>query len=647
MEGTPVLALHLLQLGNSLALRGLDRAVALAFTSAAQIPRISPRVAAHALYKAAFHLNRSATNSFSDEEAKGDRRRALELLRKCYLLIRTQPSCFSIRMQIFALVEKLYTQSGNHHKAATTIDRGLSTITSQSADRQGALLWWVYLRGRAVSNALAAGKSCQQALSIASQSAEQCASHGDSLAAVAFYAAQFQIALGNTNPKLPADIDMRHPKAILNAFRPANRRQIIDKATLDVAIHIFETLMHLRVGHTRVAHNQSIDPLLASYRRLREVVKSDVTATGSWIWLAPKLLSTITNNIVSLVAQEDTHRRSQAAIVVCLKRLRLYENKQISPYHLRAVSRDNQISQCAGLALSLTILDNAARLHLAHLELPQAAVYIKAAAHLAFPNPNERRSLQTAEQSTDVDLSPLLKVDMLPSVLKMRSVVFLLFAEYHCLRGILPGAEASMRYLTALCDVPNKMHSEFGEVWLSDTVQAAASHLSLLTGEKRRSFDPKTVGQLDASDGLLAKETSHTDFTNQLIYAAALLTDGVFYMRLEKVVEASRNVSRAIDISRASRVSNNQVTANALAIRSAPGLIHQILKTEPFKDIAESIEIATQLEDPIMMARATRQRRRLVVRANMSQQDMRAADVQLQRAHMAVSSKQNLAPLIL
>lgn len=598
MEGTSSVAQHLLQLATNLSLSENNRAAALAYSTAARTPGVSPRVQAYALYQSALHLQRATEVHPEPPTVASDRNRAVAQLRKCSILVRKQPASWNILLQLTALLERIYTSSSDHLGAARAINDGLAMITRHS-DRHVVLRWWVYFRGRAIRNALATGNSHTTAAKLAEGSAIECSRSGDGLSAAAFHLTNIQVLLCNRGD---LSFDFEKPASCLKNVEQGERQQL-DVLMLSAGMHVLHTLSYLRSGKPGTARQHAIDHLLRAYENLRNAHKPN--HSGYWHWFTARVLSAITNHCVTMVGRLDRPQRARTASSVALKRIGLLRNGAVSA---EDICRACGITQPAARALGVSLLDSAARLHLANLDLPTAAKHIAEAARFAFEDSGDLQILRRCERQ-ETDLRGLLSPNLPLRLLTIRACVMLLFAEYHCLRGMMSGAQAAKRFVSAILSVPHEVWGQIGELWNTDILQSSLSHMSLLTGEERQNGIP---GISVEQRSILSRES----FNSLQCYGIALFTMGIFYMRKNMVIESLGALNGALRISLDKSSLNEQLAANTLAIRCAPALAHQTVSSSPFQDIEDAMAMAKELDDPVLTTRVIRQKRKLVHRAN-------------------------------
>lgn len=639
MEGTPHVVLHTLQLAQFLARQKLHRGAALAFGSAARAPGISPVVQARSLYNAASHLFLTAASEPSEEQCDNDRAHALKLARKCSIIIRNQPSSFDITMQLTALLENIYTASSDHRNAAKTIDDALASVAAAvSEDHAKTLRWWVYFRGRSITNVLASGKSVQQAFDIAAQSAEQCVKSDDRVSAAAFYLTQCQIGLGVLVPRPSLAFNFQQAKDCLHSIRPVSPSPLaMDVGMLNVCCHVLEGFSYIRLGRVVETQNKVIDGLRRCYGELRKEQKAQVA--GSWRWLPSKVVSAITLYIMASVRRGNDNPEAVIFAMRGISKLGI-SVKSISSVSSKQVAFSG-ISKRASQSLFVTMLENVARTQLSQVDLREAAVLIKAAVNVVFDNAAERVALTNVERGKEADLSVLLSTSLPSTDLTVRSVIFLMLAEFHFLRGTLSGARVATELLQAIQALPNRVRAEVGEVFMSDSWHVAASHLCLLTGDER-SPNPLREDHNGANSSHAGNKNGleATDFVSSHVYAQALFTVGVFYMRKTDVLECRNAFCTALDILKDVSTVNEQVIANTMTVLSGVGMTHENISNEPMAMTTQAILLAQALNDPVTLARATRQHRKLANRLRLSQKERKASETRMRDAAQVLAVKQ-------
>jgi hypothetical protein len=254
----------------------------------------------------------------------------------------------------------------------------------------------------------------------------------------------------------------------------------------------------------------------------------------------------------------------------------------------------------AATALVVVLLDSAARVKLAGVELGSATGLIRAALD-AIRGGGAGLALAT------------------------QAAVYLLAAEWHMLQGTLVGAERATQYLMRVVDSADENPASRRE--LGDVAHMARTYGSLLTGEKR-------LGALGG--GGSAPATSGVGdpvFVSATVRAAALLAEGVHELRQASVLEAQAALlaARACVVGDGSRAANDQLVGNVCATLATLYLSHQNIAEGTRDVVAAAIGASERGDDLITRARTLRMQRKLVVRADSVDAEM-LAGVDRQRA---------------
>lgn len=636
MDGTPALALQLLHLAKNLELQLCPRGAALAFASAASAPAVSPNVQAFALYKASLCLYASSQRAASPEKREDDRVRALQYLQKCSLLIRSQTWQFDSRMQVYALFENIYTAAGDQLSAAKTINAALGLLTKSDEDDSLLLRWWVYFRGRVVSNALATGQSISQAMVSASQSADQLTRSGDLLSGTAFYLASCQIALSMTSPtqEVRTDFDKAHKN--LGAIRARSPVERCDITTLHLYYLILQCFACIKVGNVEEAGATVLPHLETIYNKYMHIQRSN--PRGFWKWLSPTVISALMNMVVAITRRGQNDPQALQFAMKAAERIGV-PLKDLTAIH-QSYFPIPDLSRPAVDALRVAILENAARICLVEVDFQKARPFVVAAAQILFSERTTWSLMHQVEQNCEVDLSQVLSPVLPPYLLTLRTAVFLLLAEYHSLRGRTSTAQTATIFLRAIQNVSTAMLREMGEVWLSDSWQQAISYLSLLTGVARNSDSLSNEATPSASRAQNGDHLRVKNFVNKQVLAVANFAAGVVHMRSPNVIESRNTLSRAYEIVKGGHGRNRQVIANILGVYSGLGMVHHEITEEEANMTMQAIQVAQEINDYATLARTWKQRRKLVYRTNADHSERTSTEHNLISADRLLISKQ-------
>lgn len=646
MEGVPEVVSYLVQLANALANQRLFKHAACAYASAANESRMSPALQAFCLYKTALHFFLHASSAHHPSAAE-DLSRAVQLLHKCNILIRNQPDMFDIRMQIAALLERIHTTNSNALSAAKVINSGLQAIARSQENRADLMKWWLYFRGRAITNAIASGNSVQHAANIAAETAQQCLQYGDSLAAAAFFLAQIHVALANTSPRLSIIPEFERAQQCLGMVAPASPVQRSDVILLSASFQILSALAHFRVGNVAEVGSKIMIRLQESYANLRTLAAAD-TLRGTWRWLNLEVIAALAFHILSVVRRSNNDVDSRSSThpsrlgIIGLGKLGV--TVKMLPRLTRRDINVPGLSRKAAKMLCIALLEGIARTYLAEGDLEYASTFVSAATKLTFSQRSLRKLIQQAEEEVKVDLSPILEVSVPHMELLQRSAVLLLLSEYHILRADLAGARIATHLLQAIKNLPARMQSDSGEAWITDTWQQAASHLSLLIGTQRNAT-PFEVNKLDSSSTTAYQDDiTSADYTNQQILAMALFTNGIYHLRKPAIIEAQRALDASINILKNVEATNQQAVANVLAVYSGVGMLQLSITRRDCNMTLEATKLARAINDPITLVRTRRQRSKLVRRAGMSNEERMKAEKLVIEAFAIWNLKRSQAP---
>lgn len=603
---------------------------------------------AYCLYHTSLNLYRhaTATNGPNLSELLT---RALQLLRKCNILLRNQPASFDIRMQVTALLQRIYTANRDARAAANVINSALQAISRTQQRTPTLIKWWIYFRGRAVANAMATENSLHRAADIASETAKQCATSGDQISAAAFYLAHSQVALANPSPRIHLVPQLEHALACLTAVTPASPVQRSELITLTVCHHVLEALSCFRAGNVAQVGSTIIGRLQAAYSKLRALSNSAHTTreiVSKWNWLNLELVAAFAFHILGVVRRSSGaagHRPKSHPTRMALLALgklgippRMLPNLKLSDLNVGGVSRT------AMHALCVALLEGAARSYLAEGDLREASMFVSAAARVVFTDPLSVKLISQVESGHDVDLAAVLQPTMPRGQLVQRSALLLLVAEYHSLRATISGARIATRFLQAIKTLPARMRPVCGEVCVTDSWQQAVSHLSLLVGMERMKH-PFEDEQFQSGTADSEEDVVRTDFTNAQVLAMALFTVGVYNLRKPAIIEAQRALNAAVDILKDVKALNQQAMANVFAVYSSIGMLHLSVTAKDSNMTIEAVTLAKTINDPITMVRACRQRRKLIHRLGLVDSEKAKAEQLLRDAMVVSERKRKLA----
>lgn len=652
-DGAPRICYRLFQLGDTLSVQKRHRYAALAFSAASRLTGTTSRLQAYALYKAARQLYESIKHTPDDSVKSEDTARAISYLQKCSLLLRQDRAAFDMHMQIFALLEHIYTHTLNHHAAAKTINTALYTVPKDAETTPHRLRWWCYFRARAVANSLVKDSTVDQACTIAVQSAQQCERLSDFQSAAAFHLIQCQISLGSsgTNQRSIAP-NLAEAHDNLDRFPPVeNGRVYIDDLILQFAYRFLQSLALIREGDVHNLKNSVLSHLSKCYNRLRAARKeNDVPSV--WRWLPYHYLSAMTFYITTTVSRGfGDNSKALLHAVTALARLGIKEN-DVTQFTLDKVQMDG-VSRRGTLSLVVALLETAARLRLTEVCLEEAAPLIAATIDLTFQDEASRVRIRNAEAGLplDIALSTVLNLDVNAVGLIPRCTALLLLAEYHNLRGKVSGARVATDLLHAvrLSIVHRAANARQGPPVdrVTDTWQMAVSYLSLLTGDKRSEIAIATCDDADlamCTDG----DDNHfsSGFVSTQVNAMAHFTNGVYYMRATDVLESKRALRNCIDLVHGNTGGNEQLLSNAMTVLSGQILTREHISDEAAKMTSSAVILARTLNDPVSLVRATRQHKKLADRLHFSPEDRQEADKTANDSLQALMAAQKQAGLV-
>lgn len=630
----PPVPAHLFSLAHALSVRNHHRSAALAYASVARAPGTTRYHQAVALYLAAQHLFISVQTTGDDTIQLDDRLRALGYLQKCKLLARDLPRslAFVCTMQSLALIERINTYVNNHLGSVKTINDALNSISSGADDPQAQLRWWCYFRAKAVANALASGNSVQQASKLASESAAICSRNNDFFSATAFHLTQVQIALGASvagiNHIRP---DVKSAIRCLDQIKTVPSDREMDFLLLDFASQVLQCLSFIRVGDLK-SLRELLPDLSKAYNRLRKGrrhYEQNNYESSSWNWWPQHYLTSVTYFVMTAVSRSNCEMQSALIhAMTALSRVGITE-ENLTTFTLEDITAPG-VSPRATLALAVALLDNAARVRLTQVFLNDASALIGAVVDLTFREENARSHIRLAESEalpegvalSDTILSEYDDVGLIP-----RCTAFLLLAEYHNLRGRVSAA----RVATVFLDAVRAIARSSMEPPPSDTWQIVVSHLSLITGEDRRTL-ASSFPQINDPDGDQASSSSDDlsmlprNFISAQIEALAWFTNGLHHTRNKDVLESRRALSNCLNIVNRSPFGNEQLIANASAVLSGLIIARENTGDRGMSMATTAVELSQNLGDIVTIVRATRQYKKVLHRMSHSQSDRQRAD---------------------
>lgn len=637
-DGLPRIAQHLFNLGETLSLQTRHRYSALAFAAASRTAGTTPRLQALALYKSATELH-FAIQVGSDELTKTeDTSRAISYLQKCTLLLREHRAGVDMHLQAFALLERVYTQSGNHVAAAKTINTALSTVPKAAGTPAVQLQWWCYFRTRAIANLLQSGSAVLQACHSAEESARQCEILQDPQGAAGFYLIQCQLSIGATvNGLRNVPISLHKANANIERFvRPPNQQMYMDQLIMRFAYCFLQSLALIRNGNVGEVKDNIVSELSKWYNRLRSARKEGRRAT--WKWIPQNYLSALTFYITTAVSRANGNR-SKALVhaMTALSRLGITENN-VTSFTLGEVCREGETER-ASLSLVIALLESAARIRLAEVNLDDASILIGAAVDLTFQDEASRRMIRSAEagRALDIDLSEVLIKNVETVGLIPRCTALMLLAEYHNLRGKVSSARVAtdllqaVRY-TAFQDIPNANSCK------TDTWHMAISYLTLLTGDRRSDIAAMPSSSSSGDD--------FATITSPQTKAFAYFTVGVYHMRHTDVLESRIALKDCLNLLQEESHGNEQIIANAMTVLSGLVLTRESISQDATNMTQNAVNIARSLNDQVTLVRAARQQKKLADRLSYSPEERQQADAAASQALQSFLDMQQSAGLV-
>lgn len=626
MDAAPPIALRLFQFANLLASQSKFRPSALTFAAAARVSGLSLRLQAFALYEAAAHLFESTKLHKDKQLHSGDIRRALDFIQKCLMVTRSLPSFLEMNMQCYALQERIHSHNEDHLTAAKIINNALAATggTRSHTDRSNLIRWWIYFRGRAITNAIATGSSHQMAVSIATESADHCTRSNHHLSAAAFHLANVQIALATptTIPK-PLHVPLNNAIAALSAAPPPNNNddEDMDLLLLHTCCIILQALYMLRSADIIRLKDEVLPNLSRAYNNFRGLRKRRIMKF--WQWVPHPVMSALVYFIMTVIfrATNDVDHGNVHAMTA-LSRLGIRDDA------LSAVSLDylvnSGISKRAARSVCVAVIENAARLRLTELNLSKAAGLIAAAVQICFPGRAAQLKIALAEsgQIAEGEMLTVLRNGIVGIGLAPRCTTYLLIAEFHVLRGRLAGARVATEFLQALRQLAGENVGNLDRGWFSDTWHMAVSHLSLLTGEKRSELADVSGTIVTVEDQQGFEKT----FVSPQVFAFALFSKGVYSMRAAEVLESRKVLTRCLETVRQLPACKEQIEANANSVLSGLAMTHEKITSEAAVLIDLSVRQAQLLRDPVTLVRAGRQAKKLRSRTPMTNEERAEAE---------------------
>lgn len=642
MEGTPPEALHLLRYAKTLGELKNHRLAALSFSAAASHKGTNPRVQARALYCAAQQLYFSLSSTTKPQHSHDeDSTRAVQFLRKCNILLRSQPHSAEMRMSVTALLENIYTVIADHHAAGKTIKAGLEDIASVVAmDRALVIHWWAYFQCRAIANALARREPAQTVVQMAEETALQCAKHGDIASAVAFCLTQSQIGLSNTTPDC-VDISQTLLDARANltelSHDPENHSDFV---YLTFCYYILQGLEYMRRGDLRGAYAKVVKGLRKSYNRLRSL-QQDGSMNGLWKWLPSQAMTAITCHIIIVTNPKEAEKRRETYALTSLIKLGIEGDsiRNFRPCSLKIADLPPKVSS----TLAAVFFETAARIRLTSVDLESAALLITAAINAIFDDKESRTEVKRIEAGQAANRDKILPRKLPISQVMARCAVMLLAAEYYYLRGNIPAARVSQEFLQVALHPVNRFKNHEGNGFVSDGWQMAQSLYSLLTGQPRPGNliqgipGNQSLAETDKRNGLDIR------FASNRVLGMAWFTIGVFQMRKNEVLESRKALQNSLSTLMDVAGENDQVVANATAVMSGLSLNHEIIGDIAPEMIKSAITMSEAMDDSVTMCRALRQYKKWVTRTTQDLEKKRAASNRTIQAYSELHEKQRVA----
>lgn len=642
MEGTPPAALHLLRYAKTLGEQKNHRLAALSFSAAASLKGTNPRVHARALYCAAHQLYLSLSSTTEPQLSHDeDSTRAVQFLRKCNILLRSQPDSAELRMSVTALLENIYTVIADHHAAAKTIKAALEDVASLAGINRRLLIhWWAYFQCRAIANALARREPAQTVVQMAEETAQQCAKHGDIASAVAFCLTQSQIGLSNSSPDC-VDIaqTLREADSSL-AQLSRDPENMSDFVYLTFCYYILQGLEYMRRGDLRGAYAKVIKSLRKSYNRLR-LLQQDGKKNGLWKWLPSQAMTAITCHIIISTNPNEAEKRKETYPLTSLAKLGIQTGsiRNFRPSSFKVQDLPPKVAS----TLAAVFFETAARIRLTAVDLKSAALLITAAINAIFDDKESRAEIKRIEAGHAANRDRILPRDLPISQVMARCAVMLLAAEYYYLCGNIPAAKVSQEFLQVALHPVNRSKNREGSGFVSDGWQMAQSLYSLLTGQAR----PGNIIQGIPRDQSLAETDKRNGldirFASNRVLGIAWFTIGVFQMRKNEVLESRKALQNSLSTLMEVAGENDQVVANATAVMSGLSLNHERIGDVAPEMIKSAITMSEAMDDSVTLCRALRQYKKWVTRTSQDFEKKRAASDRTLQSYSELHQKQRAA----
>lgn len=439
---------------------------------------------------------------------------------------------------------------------------------------------------------------------IATECANHMGKHTRYIDAAAFALARCQLLLAAPVPDY-AGIEAGLRVARMSLERAEWRKFKADVFLLDAMRCLLRALLVVRKG--LFADEATVSKMKAASTRVCES-ENNTNEVGTWHWATPQIIAALTSHVVAAVHRCKEGKQAARALADNALRkagVRVKDDNEV----IVASWRDRRLSRTAWDAMMVLLLESSARQRMIALEMGSAAAFISAAVRVAFDGYEPQNLLFRVEGGERLNLRILLKGDLHPNQLKVKSCVLLLIAEYHNLLGRVSHAHVAQLCLRTVLSTSNLQPS--GTEYVSDAWQKALSLVSLLTGEQRASNITSTVFTGNRSERPDQPPDVDIRFGNMHILSMAWFTIGVYNMRKGDVIESRTAMQRALGALGPKVDRKEQVIANCLAVNSGLSLNNGQIDGDVENTLKEAAKCAKALDDPVTLSRALRQLKKL------------------------------------
>jgi hypothetical protein len=576
---------RLIVLGRILECGNLPRAAALAFVSAAR--------SAERPFKQA-ELYVAAASSLINAGASSDLNRAAALLSKAQLLLhrdRSNAACH-VALHSYVLIESVRVRLGDHDGTGRVIADAqayIAKIALRAPVADLAKTYRNFITYREIQHAFITPPlepyfveniQTEQQVSVSYQASIDCEQRGEFLAAAGFALSHFQLWLSTAH-------DAREPSTVVDSVFDRVRSLLTKAERLKSApciarLHLANLVLHglslLRKGHAPQARE-----LVVHIRTAMGKVSESMEENGklhnpspSWTWLPSSathaivlcFFSSVTRNIGGCqLSMQHSLDALVAAGFVCEEisiatdgsRVKYSVNDGIGIF-------DGQLEPASALALSILLLDSAARSRMVVGDMTGTRPLIACATELL--GQTERNTM--IERATRTIL---------------RVSIDLLTAEMNSLCGLENQARRQLETILA--------HS--GGESLGDIFHLVVAHLALHTG--------KSPGAVSAKAKRAVGQTQHV--VSKSIAACLKLAEGFAHVIQGRVVEAKIEIKAGLQVIGTSESSvNEQVVSSLMLALGCLFVNHKIVTHEALELVTEAAKLSTG--DPFSTVKALR-----------------------------------------